>query len=188
MQLLSAPTANMIRTSIGDNDIVLGLNNKGMYNHVADLCEHWNVVVDICNGRDGPHSPENACERQTILFKAYVWFCRWKELHNERVRDKRATEYNFLADETWFCIKTLLLCHVMALQIYFVEQGESVTPQTMNTDTVEWFFGDARQMVSGIRKKVTARTFNRADKQASTFDAANFALVGNKFKWGKSLW
>ncbi len=148
-QLFSASTANMIQTAIGDNHIVLSLNNKGMYNHDADLCECWNVVVDICNGRDRPHSTANACERQTILLKIYVWFCRWKELHDERVRDKRATEYNYFANETWFCIKTLLLGHVMAIQIYCVKQGESVTPQTMNTDTVEWFFGDARQMVGG---------------------------------------
>jgi hypothetical protein len=40
MQLLSATIANMIQTAIGDNEIVLGLNNKGIYNYVADLCEH----------------------------------------------------------------------------------------------------------------------------------------------------
>jgi hypothetical protein len=177
MHFLSASTVNMIQTAIGDNNIVLGLNNKGMYNQVTDLCECWNVVVDIYNGRDGPHSPENARERQTILFKTYVWFCRWKELHDERVRDNCATEYNFFAGETWFCIKTLLLGHVMAIHIYCVEQGENVRPQTMNTDTIEWFFGDARQMVGGSMNKMTARTFNWADKQASTFNAANFALV-----------
>jgi hypothetical protein len=49
----------------------------------------------------------------------------------------------------------------------------------MNTGTVDWFFGDARQMVSGSTNKMTARTFNRADKQASTFNAMNFALFGN---------
>jgi hypothetical protein len=95
------------------------------------------------------------------------------------VKDKCTTKYIFFADETWFCIKTLLLGHVMAIQIYCVEQGESVKLQTMNTDTVEWFFGDARQMVSGSTNKMNARTFNRADKQASTFNAENFALVGN---------
>jgi hypothetical protein len=66
----------------------------------------------------------------------------------------------------------------MAIQIYCVEQVESVKPQTMNIDTVEWFFGDARKMVGGSINKMTARTFNWADKQASTFNAANFALVG----------
>jgi hypothetical protein len=49
----------------------------------------------------------------------------------------------------------------------------------MNTDTVEWFFGGARQMVGGSMNKMTAKTFNWADKQASTFNAANFAFVGN---------
>ncbi len=93
------------------------------------------------------------------------------------MRGKRATEYNIFADETWFCIKTLLLGDVMVIQMYCVEQGESVMPQIMNT--VEWFFGDARQMVSRSTNKMTARTINWADKQASTFSAENFALVGN---------
>ena len=66
-QLLSRSTVVMIRDAIADDDIVLSLQKKGMYNHVADLCEHWNGVVDICNGRDGPHMPGNAAQRQTIL-------------------------------------------------------------------------------------------------------------------------
>jgi hypothetical protein len=49
----------------------------------------------------------------------------------------------------------------------------------MNTDTVEWFFGDARQMVGGSTNKLTAAGFDRADKKASTFNAAKFSLVGN---------
>ncbi len=164
MQLLSASTANMIQMAIGDNYIVVGLNNKGMYNHIADLCECWSEVNDICNGRDGPHSPENAYQRQAILSKTYVWFCRWKELHDERVIDNVPLSTIFFPDETWFCIKMLLLGHVMAIQIYCVEQGESVMPQTMSTDTFEWFFRDARQMVGGSTNKMTARTFNRAEK------------------------
>jgi hypothetical protein len=51
-QLLSQSTVEMIRCTISDESVVLSLRVKGMYNHVADLCEHWNAVVDICNGRD----------------------------------------------------------------------------------------------------------------------------------------
>ncbi len=46
-QLLSQLTEEMILYAIADNGIMLSLNNKGMYNHVADFCEHWNEVVDI---------------------------------------------------------------------------------------------------------------------------------------------
>jgi hypothetical protein len=56
--------------------VVLKLRNKGMYNHVADLCKHWNYVVDIFNGRDGPHSPDNADMRQSCLFDTLVWFSK----------------------------------------------------------------------------------------------------------------
>ena len=66
----------LIRSAIADDRIVLSLHIKGMYSHVADLCEHWNKVIDICNGRHGPHSPGNAVMRQTCLLDTLVWFSR----------------------------------------------------------------------------------------------------------------
>jgi hypothetical protein len=178
-QLLSRSTVVMIRDAIADDYIVLSLQKKGMYNHVADLCEHWNDVVDICNGRDGPHMPGNAAQRQTVLLKTLAWFSRWKELHDERVEAKQATAYNFFADETWFCIKSLLLSHITVIQLYCVMKSESISPRTLNTDTVEWVFGNARQMVGGSSNKLSAAGFDRADKKASTFNLAKFSLVGN---------
>ena len=85
----------------------------------------------------------NAVMRQTCLLDTFVWFSRWKELHDDRVRLKLATEYNFFANKTWFCIKSLLLAHIAVIQIYCVMDNKSISPQTMNTDTVEWLFGDA---------------------------------------------
>jgi hypothetical protein len=120
-----------------------GVLCPSLAHHVADFCERWNEVVDICNGRRGPHSPANATQWQTSLLEMLAWFSRWKELHDKRVKEKHATEYNFFADETWFCIKSLLLGHVAVMHIYYVIKGESISPRTMNTDTVEWFFGDA---------------------------------------------
>jgi hypothetical protein len=142
-QLLSQSTVDMICDAIADDKIVLSLHIKGMYSHVTDLCERWNEVIDICNGRHGLHSPGNAVMRQTCLLDTLVWFFRWKELHDDRVRLKLATEYKFFANETWFCIKSLLLAHIAVIQIYCVMDNKSISPQTMNTDTVEWLFGDA---------------------------------------------
>ncbi len=65
------------------------------------------------------------------------------------------------------------------MHIYCVIKGKSISPRTMNTDMVEWFFGNAQQMVGNSTNKLTAAGFNRADKKASTFNAANFSLVGN---------
>jgi hypothetical protein len=90
----------------------------------------------------------------------------------------------FFANETWFCIQLLLLAHVTVIHIYCVMKGKSISPHTMNTDTVEWFFGDIRQMVDGSTNKLTAAGFNRADKKASTFNAAKFAIVGNNSTGG----
>jgi hypothetical protein len=92
---------------------------------------------------------------------------------------KLATEFNFFANETWFCIKSLLLAHITVSQIYCVSKGQCVSPQKMNTDTVKCFFLDARQMVGGSTNKLMAAGFDRADKKASTFNAAKFSLVGN---------
>jgi hypothetical protein len=79
MQLLSQSTVEMICYGIADDRIMLSLNNKGMYNHVADFCERsWNEVVDICNGRHSPHSPANATQRQTSLLETLAWFSRWR--------------------------------------------------------------------------------------------------------------
>jgi hypothetical protein len=38
---------------------------------------------------------------------------------------------------------------------------------------------DACQMVGGSSNKLTAAGYDRADKKASTFNHANFSLVGN---------
>ena len=114
-QLLSQSTVEIIRYAISDNGLVLSLRHKGMKNHAADFCEQWNEVIDICNGRHGPHSPDNTVMRQTHLMDTLVWFSRWKDLHNERVRAKLATKYNFFANETWFSIKSLLLAHITVI-------------------------------------------------------------------------
>ena len=72
---------------------MLSVHNKDMYNHIPDLCEHWNAVVDLCNGRDGPHSPSNAVQRHSCLLDMLAWFSRLKELHDETVKEKHSTEY-----------------------------------------------------------------------------------------------
>ena len=64
----------LISNVMDDDDIALNLCEKGMYCHICDLCTHWNCVVDICNGQDGPHSAENALDRQTQLLEILNWF------------------------------------------------------------------------------------------------------------------
>ena len=118
-------------------------------------------------------------DRPTRLLETLNWFSNWRTLHEKMMSEKRASKYNFFADETWFCIKSLLLGHIMAIEIFCVENGKNINPQTMNTDTVEWHFGNARQMVGGSTNTLTAAGFDNADKKASTFNAANMTIVGN---------
>ena len=44
-------------------------------------------------------------------------------------------------------IQALIWVHVGVIQLYCVVKRESINPQSMNTDVVEWIFGDAHQMV-----------------------------------------
>ena len=67
-----------------------------MYHHLANLCENWDALFDITNGKDEPHTPTNARERQQKLLDILKWFSIWKSNHNERLAKKEATEYNFL--------------------------------------------------------------------------------------------
>ena len=179
MQVLSATAASMIRAAIADEDVTLSLENKAMYNHLANLCEKMNDLADICNGRNGPHTPENAEERQTKLLDILSWFAEWKELHDERVAKEEATEYNFFADETYFCIQALILAQVGAIQLYCVEKGLSVAPRTMNTDVVEWHFGDVRSFIGGSTNKITAKGYDHGDFKAMACNAAKHSLRGN---------
>jgi hypothetical protein len=107
-----------------------------------------------------------------------------EEIEQQVGEDKLLKGVQLFANETWFCIQSLLLAHVTVIQMYCVSKGESISLQTMNSDTVEWFVGDARQMVGGRSNKLTAAGFDRADKKASTFNAAKFALVGNNSTGG----
>ena len=56
---------------------------------------------------------------------------------------KKQLNITFFVNETWFCIRVLLLANIGAIQIYYVQKGERVNHRSMNADTVEWFFGDA---------------------------------------------
>jgi hypothetical protein len=179
VQILSASVVDMIHTGIVINDIVLAMDNKEMCNHIANLCKHWNGVVNNSNYCVSPHTRDNAQQRQTTLLETLAWFSRWKELHDERVKWGNANRWIFFADKTYFCIQSLLLSQITAIQIYCVKKGESINPGTMNTDTVRWHFVDARQMVRRSTNKLSAIAFDVADKKAGCFNAANFLLLGN---------
>ena len=193
-QVLSKSCAEMIRTAIADEEVTLSFTNKGIYNHLADFCEHMNDVIDICNGRDGLHSPKNGAARQTKLLDVLTWFFEWKKLHDSRVASDDADEYNFFARETWFCLRALILGHVALIQTYCIEMNEEINPKSVNTDICEWFFGDGRQMVGGSTNKLTARGWNNADYKAGAFNAGRHGLAkGNnasgenafkRQKWG----
>ena len=75
-QMLSGSTCQMIRDAILDDVIVLLLRNKNMYHHLANLCDHWDQLLNVTNGRDGPHTPANAIQRQTKLLDILDWFSK----------------------------------------------------------------------------------------------------------------
>ena len=65
------------------------------------------------------------------------------------------------------------------IEMYYIQQKEEIRPRSMNTDIVEWTFGNERQMVGGSHNKLTVLGFNRGDKKSNAFNAAKCRLVGN---------
>ena len=49
----------------------------------------------------------------------------------------------------------------------------------MNIYTLEWHFGDARQMLCGSTNKLVAMGVYRADVKANTFNTAKCRITGN---------
>ena len=115
MQILSASVAIMTRDAIKDIEVVISLTKKDMLNHLADLCGKWNNVVDICNGRDGPHTPDNAPDKQSTLLDVLSWFAEWKAMPSELLDTGVTTKYIFSTAEAWFCIRALILTQVGAI-------------------------------------------------------------------------
>ena len=89
-----------------------------------------------------------------------------------------------LPPETWNCIQALILAHVGMIQIYCIEKKQSLNPRVVNTDVVEWFFGDARSMVGGATNRLGVRGFDAADRKSSAFNRGRHGVVGNN-KSGK---
>jgi len=71
------------------------------------------------------------------------------------------------------------LGQVATIQHYCVEKGESVNPRSLNTDALEWFFGDCRQMVGGSTNKLTSRQWDHGDGKATACVAGRHSVVGN---------
>ena len=107
------------------------------------LIEKWNRIIDIMNGRDNEYySPENGRAYQEELLDTLTWFSKWKNDHDERVKNGDRTEYNFFAAETWNCIQMMLLGHVVIIQYWCIGKRMNINPRVLNTDPVEHHFGN----------------------------------------------
>ena len=54
-----------------------------------------------------------------------------------------------------------------------------INPRVINTDVVEWFFGNARAMVGGLTIKLRAKAADATDRKASAFNRGRHGVVGN---------
>ena len=108
-----------------------------MYHHIANFCDHWDQLLDVANGRDGPNTPAHAIQRQTTLLVILDWFSKWEVFYKELLYKGEATEFNLFTDETFFCICALILAHVSMIEIYCIQRNEEIRPRIMNTYTVE---------------------------------------------------
>ena len=90
-QVLSKSVATMIRDAISDQTVKLQIKNKGIYNHLANLCEKWDTLFDIANSKDEPNTSANAVERQKKLLDILKWFSNWKSNHDGLLATNKAT-------------------------------------------------------------------------------------------------
>jgi hypothetical protein len=95
-QVLSKSVGTMTRDAISNWTVKLQIRNKGVYNHLANLCENWDTLFDITNGKDEPRTLANAVERQQKLLNILKWFSNWKSNHDGLLATNKATEYIFL--------------------------------------------------------------------------------------------
>ena len=130
-----------------------------MYNNLANLCNNWNLVIGICNGRDGPHTPENEYTRQILILNVFSWFIKWKTTYaTDMAKDNQTTtKYNFFVDKMWFYIRASILLHIGAIQIYCINKGEKANLRNLNIGVVEWMFSDSHQSVGGITNKMMVK-------------------------------
>ena len=92
---------------------------------------------------------------------------------------KEATEY-FFSEETWSCVQALVLAHMAIIQLHCAKKKVAINPRAVNTDVVEWFFGDARSMVCGSTNKLRAKAANAADRKASAFNKSRHGRRGRR--------
>ena len=57
---------------------------------------NMNELTDIVNTWD-PHTKENGLECHKELLRFLTWMQKWKNYHDERVKVKTRTEWNFFA-------------------------------------------------------------------------------------------
>ena len=49
----------------------------------------------------------------------------------------------------------------------------------INTDVIEWFFGNMGSMVGGATNKLQAKSVNATDRKAGAFNRGRYRVVGN---------
>ena len=89
--------------------------------------------------------------------------------HDERVDIGKATDYICFAGETWKCIRLLILAHSCIIQLYCINNNTTVNLYVINTDVVEWFFGNTRSMVRESTNKLRAKAAAAADRKVGAF-------------------
>ena len=57
----------------------------------------------------------------------------------------------------------------------------------INTDVVEWFFGNARSMVGGTTNKLQAKSANVANRKAGAVNRGRYGVVENSKSGTKSV-
>ncbi|KAL7549851.1 hypothetical protein ACHAWF_013111 [Thalassiosira exigua] len=181
MQVLSGSVAHMMENAVEDDEIVIGsIQNKNILRPLIEFIKKWNHMVDIMLARAyGKYSPENGKTIQEELLEILNWLTKWQHPHKAMVEEGERTEWNFFADETWNCMKMLIMSNVLVIQYHCIERKFIINPRSMLTDSCENHFGNVRQCQAGSRTAVTVQQWSTGDCNAILVEPANFATIGN---------
>mmetsp|Transcript_39330 Transcript_39330/g.80623 ORF Transcript_39330/g.80623 Transcript_39330/m.80623 type:complete len:151 (-) Transcript_39330:44-496(-) len=126
-------------------------------------------------------TPEVVAAKATEIMDVLAWFWQWRRNHDERIKMKKGTEFNFFADATWSCIQRLLLGLAVMIEDLCIKKGETIVPRRLNTDDLENHFANCRQFVGGSHDKLSAKTWMAAHAKAAKFSLSMIKRGNNAF-------
>eukprot|EP00978_Attheya_sp_CCMP212_P043070 scaffold274581_cov57-Attheya_sp.AAC.3 len=129
----------------------------------------WSRVSTLLTS---PQSPEDGRGTQEELLGILTWFANWCEMHDLELQQGKKTNQNCLPSGIWRDLHSLMIGHVVIIQYYCIENGQTVVPKNTNMDPCENHFANARQLCGRSTNSLDVAKARAADSKLYQFNAA----------------